>query len=136
MARFLCWRLQSDKIFRAWPEVFEYLNSFTAWEEYSPVEDYDLSDKHWACVAGRVFKELPWRLTGVKQSGLHCYAAWYWQPLPNKTFDINGEDFCFVVSLEREEGCTNCMISVEILRDDDVRVVANNLGKVIANGLN
>ena len=87
-AKFLFLDLQKSDVERSWDKVFEHFAAYSveAWAEFTPVDDFEFDEKHWAAAAGQSLKNIPWRLVsaGKSASGLDCYAEFFQTDQPKK----------------------------------------------------
>ena len=97
LVRFVFCSMAQVRLTRTWDDVMGYLEHYSGWDDYVPVEDYDLDAKHWACVAAKAMKDFPWRLgkssKGVT-SGIDCFTEWFQSDMPEAVPLLALENTC------------------------------------------
>jgi hypothetical protein len=116
LARYLFYHLKENIVTRSWDAVFEYLADFDQWDNYVPVEDYELLNRHWAAVAGQTLRTLPWRLASARSNaGLGSFATWYQEDLPRDALRLNFED----CTLDLQQGVDDLARAKQISKSPD-----------------
>lgn len=158
-ARYLFKVLQDNMVRRCWNDVFYFLEdplgielppgANPLWNEYAPVEDFELSQNHWASVAGLCLKHVPWRVSPLSTKsggGLDCYADFYQvERVEEHTrmnfinaqlqYDKDGDSGNHLKTIKKDKS-NSCYMSVDINiakadaveADDDVGLAVPELG--------
>lgn len=85
-ARYLCKYLGAEGVERKWDVVFDKLEFFDGWEDYMPVEKFDLKKDHWTTTAAYVFEHIPWRASAVNNNNAMAgFATFFCEDVPPVT---------------------------------------------------
>lgn len=93
LARFVCSHLVRTDAAQSFDAVLDLAEAGLPWEEYKPINDYELRARHWAAALALAMGNMPWRLCAAKgNQALDSFGSWFATPLPKDTHHLNFDD--------------------------------------------